>query len=93
MPCLLYTSLWQTPIVPLLYLLSAILMGYGVVLFESCLASAAYRREIETVLLGCLAELMLERTFGPEIALEEVRETNHNPLYSVATFSYTLLDV
>ncbi len=30
--------LWQTPVVPLLYLLSAILMGYGVVLFESCLA-------------------------------------------------------
>jgi Ni/Fe-hydrogenase subunit HybB-like protein len=51
--------LWQTPIVPLLYLLSAILMGYGVVLFESCLASAAYRREIETVILGPMAKVML----------------------------------
>ena len=51
--------LWQTPIVPLLYLLSAILMGYGVVLFESCLASAAYRREIETNMLGPMAKVML----------------------------------
>jgi Ni/Fe-hydrogenase subunit HybB-like protein len=51
--------LWQTPIVPLLYLLSAILMGYGVVLFESCLASAAYRREIETYMLGPMAKVML----------------------------------
>jgi Ni/Fe-hydrogenase subunit HybB-like protein len=30
--------LWQTPIVPLLFLLSAITIGYGVVLFESCVA-------------------------------------------------------
>ena len=51
--------LWQTPIVPLLYLLSAILMGYGVVLFESCLASSAYRREIETSMLGPMAKGML----------------------------------
>ncbi|MBL8432012.1 MAG: Ni/Fe-hydrogenase cytochrome b subunit [Dechloromonas sp.] len=51
--------LWQTPIVPLLYLLSAILMGYGVVLFESCLASSAYRREIETSMLGPMAKVML----------------------------------
>jgi Ni/Fe-hydrogenase subunit HybB-like protein len=51
--------LWQTPIVPLLYLLSAVLMGYGVVLFESCLASAAYRREIETHMLGPMAKVML----------------------------------
>jgi Ni/Fe-hydrogenase subunit HybB-like protein len=29
--------------VPLLYLLTAITMGYAVVLFESCLTSSAYR--------------------------------------------------
>lgn len=51
--------LWQTAMVPLLYLLSAILMGYGVVLFESCLASSAYRREIETSMLGPMAKVML----------------------------------
>lgn len=51
--------LWQTPILPLLYLLTAITMGYGVVLFESCLASSAYRREIEVHLLEPLSKVML----------------------------------
>lgn len=51
--------LWQTPAVPLLYLLSAITIGYGVVLFESCVASSAYRREIEMHLLKPMAKVML----------------------------------
>jgi hypothetical protein len=36
--------LWQTPMLPLLFLISAIVMGYAVVLFESCVAASAYRR-------------------------------------------------
>ncbi len=51
--------LWQTPIQPALYLLSAITMGYAVVLFESCLTSTAYRRKIEGHLLTPLAKIML----------------------------------
>lgn len=51
--------LWQTPVIPLLYLLSAITMGYGVVLFESCVASSAQRQQIETHLLRPLAKVML----------------------------------
>lgn len=51
--------LWQTPIVPLLYLLSAITIGYGVILFESCVAASAYRREIEMHLLTPMARIML----------------------------------
>jgi Ni/Fe-hydrogenase subunit HybB-like protein len=51
--------LWQTPIVPLLYLLSAITIGYGIVLFESCVAASAYRREIEMHLLQPMAKIML----------------------------------
>ncbi|HJW23400.1 MAG TPA: Ni/Fe-hydrogenase cytochrome b subunit [Rhodocyclaceae bacterium] len=51
--------LWQTPAVPLLYLLTAITVGYGVVLFESCVASSAYRREIEMHLLKPMAKVML----------------------------------
>ncbi|MCX7896773.1 MAG: Ni/Fe-hydrogenase cytochrome b subunit [Rhodocyclaceae bacterium] len=51
--------LWQTPLLPALYLTTAITMGYAVVLFESCLASAAYRRAIETPLLTPLAKVML----------------------------------
>lgn len=51
--------LWQTPVVPLLYLLSAITIGYGIVLFESCVAASAYRRQIETHLLQPMARVML----------------------------------
>lgn len=51
--------LWNTPLQPLLYLLSAITMGYAVVLFESCLAATAYRRKIEMHLLTPLAKIML----------------------------------
>ncbi len=51
--------LWQTPVLPLLYLLSAIFMGYAVVLFESCLTSTAYRRRIETQMLTPMAKIML----------------------------------
>ena len=51
--------LWQTPVVPLLYLLTAIAIGYGVVLFESCVASSAYRRQIEIHLLEPMAKVML----------------------------------
>ncbi len=51
--------LWQTPMLPLLYLLTAITMGYAVVLFESCLASSAYRRRIEMQMLTPMAKVML----------------------------------
>lgn len=51
--------LWQTPLVPALFLLSAIIMGYAVVLFESCIASSAYRRSIEVSLLNPMARIML----------------------------------
>ena len=51
--------LWQTPMLPLLYLLSAIFMGYAVVLFESCLAASAYRRKIEMHMLTPMAKVML----------------------------------
>ncbi|MDO8931996.1 MAG: Ni/Fe-hydrogenase cytochrome b subunit [Rhodocyclaceae bacterium] len=51
--------LWQTPFVPLLFLLTAIVMGYAVVLFESCVAASAYRRSIEVHLLNPMARIML----------------------------------
>src|SRR6185369_13135194 len=51
--------LWQTPVVPLLYLLSAITIGYGVILFETCIAASAYRRQIEMHLLQPMAKVML----------------------------------
>jgi len=40
-------------------LLTAIVIGYGVVLFEACVAAAAYRRSIEMHLLNPLSKIML----------------------------------
>ena len=51
--------LWKTPLDPLLYLLTATTIGYAVVLFESCVASSAYRRKIEMHLLTPLSKIML----------------------------------
>ena len=51
--------LWNTPVQPLLYLLTAITMGYAVVLFESCVAATGYRRKIEMHLLTPLSKVML----------------------------------
>ena len=51
--------LWQTPAVPVIYLLTAIVMGYGVVLFEACVAAASYRRKIEVHLLDPMSKIML----------------------------------
>jgi Ni/Fe-hydrogenase subunit HybB-like protein len=51
--------LWATPLEPLLYLLSAITMGYAVVLFESCVSALGYRRSIEMHLLTPLSKVML----------------------------------
>ena len=53
------SPLWQTPLVPLIYLLTAIIIGYGVVLFESCVAAASYRRKIEMHLLNPMSKIML----------------------------------
>jgi Ni/Fe-hydrogenase subunit HybB-like protein len=51
--------LWQTQVIPLLFLLSAVIIGYGVVLFEACVTSSAYRRSIELHLLEPMAKIML----------------------------------
>lgn len=51
--------LWQTMWLPLIFLLTAVLIGYAIILFESCVAAAGYRRSIEVHLLDPLAKTML----------------------------------
>jgi octaheme c-type cytochrome (tetrathionate reductase family) len=50
--------LWYTPILPLLFLLSAIAVGLPMVVFESVAAARALGREVETDVLSGLARLM-----------------------------------
>lgn len=49
--------LWYTPILPLLFLLSAIAVGLPMVIFESMLASRIFKRKPEMELLGPLGRI------------------------------------
>ena len=50
--------LWQTPLLPLLFLVSCICMGYGVVVLESSLSTHFFRLPRETPLLAQLARVV-----------------------------------
>ncbi len=52
------SPLWQTPWLPFFFLVSAILMGFGVTIFESILSSVAFKRPFETPMLSRLSMAM-----------------------------------
>jgi Ni/Fe-hydrogenase subunit HybB-like protein len=52
------SPLWQTGMLPLLFLLSAIAMGYAVTLFESVLSAVFFHRPLETPLLKKVGGVM-----------------------------------
>jgi Ni/Fe-hydrogenase subunit HybB-like protein len=56
------SDLWQTQLLPALFLISALLMGYAIVPFESILASMGLRRPLETDLLAKLTGVTLAVT-------------------------------
>ncbi len=49
--------LWYTRLMPLLFLMSAIAVGFPMIIFESILASRGFRRPLEMDLLGPLARI------------------------------------
>jgi Ni/Fe-hydrogenase subunit HybB-like protein len=51
--------LWNTPLLPLLFLVSCLGMGFAVVVFESELAAGFLRRKRETEMLGKMAWVMV----------------------------------
>jgi len=51
--------LWQTMLLPLLYLMTAITIGFAIVIFEACLSSSGFKRPLEMHLLGKLSKVML----------------------------------
>jgi Ni/Fe-hydrogenase subunit HybB-like protein len=50
-------GLWQTPWLPLLFLVSCIGMGYSVVIFEAILASIFFHRQRETAMLAKVGQV------------------------------------
>jgi Ni/Fe-hydrogenase subunit HybB-like protein len=51
--------MWHTPLLPLLFLISCIAMGYAIVVFESCLSSTAFGRKGEAPMLRALSRAMV----------------------------------
>ncbi len=51
-------ALWFTPILPWLFLLSAICVGFPMIIFEAILASKAFKREPEMHILSSLARFV-----------------------------------
>jgi Ni/Fe-hydrogenase subunit HybB-like protein len=47
--------LWRTPLVPLLFLITCVSMGFAMVVFESVLSSVMFKRKVETDMLASLA--------------------------------------
>jgi Ni/Fe-hydrogenase subunit HybB-like protein len=52
------SPLWQTGFLPLLYLISAIMMGYAIVIFESMYSSQGLKRPMETSMLSKLSGII-----------------------------------
>ena len=52
------SQLWWTPALPLIFLISAITMGYTVVVFESTLSALGLNRHLETDILGKLSKVI-----------------------------------
>ncbi|MBU1424722.1 MAG: Ni/Fe-hydrogenase cytochrome b subunit [Gammaproteobacteria bacterium] len=51
--------LWQSLLLPLFYLMTALAIGFAVVIFEACLSSSGFKRPLEMHLLGKLSKVML----------------------------------
>jgi Ni/Fe-hydrogenase subunit HybB-like protein len=52
------SPLWQTGMLPLMYLISAIFMGYAIVIFESIYSSRGLKRPLETPILAKLSGII-----------------------------------
>jgi Ni/Fe-hydrogenase subunit HybB-like protein len=50
--------LWRSPILPLLFLISCVSMGFAVVVFEAALSSIAFKRRVEIGMLAALAAVI-----------------------------------
>ena len=53
------SALWQTQLLPVLFLISALLMGYAIVPFESILSSMGLKRPMETPLLAKISRIAM----------------------------------
>jgi Ni/Fe-hydrogenase subunit HybB-like protein len=79
--------LWHTPLLPLLFLLTAFSMGYAILYFESIFSAVAFGRRLETRMLGSLGGFVaatilafLALRVGSLIGAERLRLTVSSPI-------------
>jgi Ni/Fe-hydrogenase subunit HybB-like protein len=58
------SPLWQTQLLPVLFLVSALFMGFAIVVFEAVLSSVGFRRPMERFILGRLCRIMAWMLLG-----------------------------
>jgi Ni/Fe-hydrogenase subunit HybB-like protein len=58
------SHLWWTQLLPLLYLISAVGMGYAVVMFEATIVTRSFRLQSELPLLGSLSKVAMWLTLA-----------------------------
>jgi Ni/Fe-hydrogenase subunit HybB-like protein len=90
--------LWHTALLPLLFLLTAVGMGYAVIYFESIFSSVAFRRPLETRLLSRIGVLVaavllafVVIRFGQLFAADRLGLTLRSGVQSFCFWGETLL--
>jgi Ni/Fe-hydrogenase subunit HybB-like protein len=91
-------GLWHTPLLPLLFLLTAFAMGYAVIFFEAIFSAHAFRRPLETRMLARLGAfvagvivLFLAVRFGGLFAQDRLGLTVRGGGYAFFFWAETLL--
>src|SRR5688572_20274052 len=56
--------LWNTPLLPLLFLLTCLAMGYSIVVFEAAFSSVTFNRKSETPMLALLQKVAIAIGIG-----------------------------
>ncbi|HEY0845754.1 MAG TPA: Ni/Fe-hydrogenase cytochrome b subunit [Noviherbaspirillum sp.] len=51
--------LWQTQLIPLLFLMTAVTTGFAIVIFECCLSASGFQQPLEMHLLSKMSKLMM----------------------------------
>ena len=58
------SPLWQTQLLPLMFLVSAVYMGFAIVVFEAVLSSVGFKRPMESFILGKLCTILAWMLLG-----------------------------
>ncbi len=86
--------LWNTPWLPFLFLVSALIMGYGIVVIEATFSSWAFGRPRETEMLTKLSKVALwVGAFWVLFRLGEVALTGKLPLIASAKGAWFIAEV